>query len=193
MPRSPEQFEAMRAQSQERLEAAAVRVFARAGYGAASVRDVAKEAGVSLGLLYNYYEGKQALLAAIFRRGMADVAQSFAEADGDGSAEVRLARLIRAAFRIAREHRDFWMLLYSLRHQPDVIADLSDDLAEWTVMIHATLARHLRAIGHSRHRADVLARVAFAAIDGVSQHYLLDPETYPIEAVTRQLVAMLAT
>ena len=191
MPRSAEQLEVVRAQSQDRLEQAALRVFARSGYAGASVRDVAREAGVSLGLLYNYFDGKQGLLIAIFRRSMADVARSFAEAEGDGTPEERLARLIRSAFRIVGEHRDFWMLLYGLRHQPEVIADLSDDLAEWTAKIHATLASHLRALGHSRHRAEGLARIAFATIDGVSQHYLIDPKSYPVESVSRQLVELL--
>ena len=45
-PRSPAQFEALRADAQDRLERAALRVFARAGYAGASVRDVAREAGV---------------------------------------------------------------------------------------------------------------------------------------------------
>ena len=191
MPRSPEQFEALRAESRERLERAALRVFARSGYAAASVRDVASEAGVSLGLLYNYYEGKRGLLVAIFERSMADVGASFAEAEGKGSPEERLARLIRSAFRIVREHREFWMLLYGLRYQGDVADDLSDYLAEWTAMIHKTLAAHLRALGHSRARANVLARVAFAAIDGASQHYVLDPDGYPVDAVGRELMALL--
>lgn len=191
MPRSREQLEAVRAQSQDRLEQAALRVFARSGYAGASVRDVAREADVSLGLLYNYFDGKQDLLTAIFRRSMADVARSFAEADGDGAPAERLSRLVRAAFRIVREHRDFWMLLYGLRHQPDVIAHLSADLEQWTAAILATLASHLRAVGHPWRRAEGLARVTFAAIDGVSQHYLLDPDNYPIEAVSRQLIDLL--
>ena len=191
MPRSPEQFETLRAESRERLEHAALRVFARRGYGAASVRDVAGEAGVSPGLLYNYYDGKRGLLVAIFERGMMDVAASFAAAEGGDGPEERLARLIRSVFRIVREHADFWMLLYGLRHQRDVADDLSADLDEWTALIRRTLAAHLRAIGHSRSRADVLARVAFAAIDGASQHYLLDPDDYPVDAVSKGLTELL--
>ena len=45
---------------------AAVRAFARRGYHACRVSDIAKEAGVAYGLVYHYYKSKDALLEAIF-------------------------------------------------------------------------------------------------------------------------------
>ena len=45
---------------------AAVRAFARKGYHACRVSDIAKEAGVAYGLVYHYYESKETLLEAIF-------------------------------------------------------------------------------------------------------------------------------
>src|SRR6266699_796899 len=41
---------------------AAVRVFARQGYDASPVGDVAKEAGVAYGLVYHYFGSKEAVL-----------------------------------------------------------------------------------------------------------------------------------
>jgi AcrR family transcriptional regulator len=46
---------------------AAVRAFARNGYHACRVSDIATEAGVAYGLVYHYYSSKEALLEAIFR------------------------------------------------------------------------------------------------------------------------------
>src|ERR671914_1101513 len=46
---------------------AAVRVFARKGYHAARVGDIAKEAGVAYGLLYHYFRSKDEILETIFR------------------------------------------------------------------------------------------------------------------------------
>ena len=46
---------------------AAVRVFARQGYEASPVSNVAKEAGVTYGLVYHYYDSKDAVLKAVFR------------------------------------------------------------------------------------------------------------------------------
>lgn len=186
-PRTPAQFEALRADAQARLERAALVVFARAGYAGATVRDVAREAGVAQGLLYNYYRGKDELLAAVFRRSMADVQASFAAAAEDVPPAERLARLVRSAFAIVREHLDFWRLVYAVRQQPDVIATLGPDFHAWTEGVRATLGAHLRAAGHPD--PAIGARLLFAAIDGVAQHFALDPDGYPLDAVAEHLVA----
>ena len=51
---------------QELLEAA-VRVFARKGFRAARVDDIAEEAGAAHGLLYHYFRSKDEVLETIFR------------------------------------------------------------------------------------------------------------------------------
>ena len=49
----------------EQIVGAATRVFAEKGFGRATTREVAREAGVSEGTIYNYFEDKDALLIAI--------------------------------------------------------------------------------------------------------------------------------
>ena len=46
---------------------AAVRVFARKGYHAARVGDIAEDAGVAYGLLYHYFSSKEEVLRNVFR------------------------------------------------------------------------------------------------------------------------------
>lgn len=45
-------------------------LFSSKGYLSSSMSDIAKKAGVSKGLLYNYFEGKQAILLAILSQAM---------------------------------------------------------------------------------------------------------------------------
>ena len=189
-PRTPAQFETLRADAQDRLERAALAVFARRGYAAATVRDVAREAGVAQGLLYNYYRGKGDLLAAVFRRSLADVHASFAAAAVDAPPAERLALLIRAAFAVVRAHLPFWQLVYGVRQQPDVVAALGPDLHRWTEGVRATLEGHLRDAGHPD--PGTQARLLFGAIDGVAQHFALDPARYPLDAVAERMVATFA-
>ncbi len=49
----------------EQIVEAATRVFAEKGFSRATTREVAREAGVSEGTIYNYFEDKDALLMAI--------------------------------------------------------------------------------------------------------------------------------
>lgn len=59
--------------TKERIERAAIRVFVRQGIAAASVREIAREAGVSLGALYNHYPSKEELAWTLFSRNWADM------------------------------------------------------------------------------------------------------------------------
>jgi len=50
----------------EQIMEAALRVFAKKGFTGASNKDIAREAGITPGLIYHYFESKEALLKAIF-------------------------------------------------------------------------------------------------------------------------------
>ena len=52
----------------EQILGAATRVFAKRGFDACRVADIATEAGVAYGLLYHYFSSKDELLETIFRR-----------------------------------------------------------------------------------------------------------------------------
>lgn len=60
MPRTPNVGEDRR----EQIIDAAMRVFAQKGFARASNRDVAREAGITTGLIYYYFENKEDLLKA---------------------------------------------------------------------------------------------------------------------------------
>lgn len=52
----------------EHLVDAAMRCFARNGYNRTSMRDIAKDAGVTTGAIYAHFSGKEALIAALAER-----------------------------------------------------------------------------------------------------------------------------
>jgi len=61
MPRTPDTGEDRR----EQIIDAAMRVFAQKGFTRATNRDVAREAGITTGLIYYYFESKEALLKTL--------------------------------------------------------------------------------------------------------------------------------
>ncbi|WP_332700370.1 TetR/AcrR family transcriptional regulator [Bosea sp. (in: a-proteobacteria)] len=64
-----------------RILDAAEHVFARAGFHAATMNDVAVEAGMSPGNLYRYFPSKDAIVAGIAERDRSEIAADFAELD----------------------------------------------------------------------------------------------------------------
>ncbi len=76
---------------------AAVRVFARKGYHASRVGDVAEEAGVAHGLLYHYFSSKEQVLETIFRESWSDLVgalRGVEERDEPPREQVRLVAAI---------------------------------------------------------------------------------------------------
>ncbi len=59
---------------------AAQSVFARLGFHRATMQDIAKEAGMSPGNLYRYFDSKDAMAAGLAQRDQARIAQDFAAA-----------------------------------------------------------------------------------------------------------------
>lgn len=64
-----------------RILDAAERVFARAGFHAATMNDIAVEAGMSPGNLYRYFSSKDAIIAGISERDRMEIAADFAQLD----------------------------------------------------------------------------------------------------------------
>ena len=67
------------AAARARLYATAMQLVAARGYEATTLRDVAKEAGVSVGLLYRYFPSKQAVVIALYDELSSDYARHAAE------------------------------------------------------------------------------------------------------------------
>lgn len=66
-----------RARREHILEAAEI-CFARAGFHRTTMQDICKEAAVSPGALYVYFDSKEALIAGICERELAEFAENFA-------------------------------------------------------------------------------------------------------------------
>lgn len=67
------------AATRDRLYATAMRMIARRGYEATTLREIAKEARVSVGLLYRYFPSKQAVIIALYEELSADYARRAAD------------------------------------------------------------------------------------------------------------------
>ncbi|MDQ0655986.1 TetR/AcrR family transcriptional regulator [Paenibacillus sp. W2I17] len=70
MPRTPEQYEAMRLATRTKIQTAAMRLFVRQGYGSTNVQHIADQAGISTGLLYRHYKTKDQLFEELVQFAM---------------------------------------------------------------------------------------------------------------------------
>jgi len=93
MPRTKEAFESMREATRQKIEAAALSLFARKGLSV-KVREIAAAARVSQGLLYSHYPSKEALISALMLQGVTISSQAIAQAAGSEGRAVEKLRQI---------------------------------------------------------------------------------------------------
>ncbi len=91
------------ADKRERILSAAERIFARHGFFAAKVSDVAKEAGVADGTIYLYFKSKDDLLISLFERRMHQVNEALRAAIEGKPPKEQLAAFVRQYLQLVHD------------------------------------------------------------------------------------------
>jgi AcrR family transcriptional regulator len=119
-PRSSKQFEEMREEKKMLIMDTALEHFANSGYYSTTINHIAKHAGISKGLMYNYFESKEALLKAIINKSVTEIYSYF-----DTNRDVYLSQdefeyFVRKINTLLMEKRPFWRLMTQLLMQNEV-------------------------------------------------------------------------
>jgi AcrR family transcriptional regulator len=92
------------AAARDHLYATAIQLIAARGYEGTTLRDVAREAGVSVGLLYRYFPSKQAVVIALYDELSAAYARQAAEMP-PGRWRDRFAFALNTSLEVLEPHR----------------------------------------------------------------------------------------
>jgi AcrR family transcriptional regulator len=119
-PKTSKQFKSIREEKMTLIMDVALQHFANEGYFKTTITHIARHAGISKGLMYNYFESKEELLIAIINRSMGEISQ-YLDPDKDGSlSEEEFELFIRKLFSSLQENISFWRLFFQLMIQKDV-------------------------------------------------------------------------
>lgn len=185
-PRTEKQFKEIRKEKRAIIMEAAIEVFAEKTFMGASVSMITKKAGVSKGLLYNYFESKEDLLKQIIFEGFDEFAHIF-DPNKDGIlTEDEFEYFIDETFRLLESDIHFWKLYFSIVMQPDVMLLVQDKIMEMLGPFLQTLFEYYKEKGLENPMAH--ARLFGALLDGVSMNYLVDPASFPVEDIKRIII-----
>ena len=186
MPRSSKQNEQMRATTREAVISSAMRLFAQNGYAHTSTRSIAKEAGISAGLLYHYFDGKESLLRAVIEHSLARINASLGTVLETTPAPLVLTRVLQAIFALLASDDSFWALFNMLRSQPAIMDVFGEDFRYWTRCLRELFESQLIQFGRPEPKLD--AYILYCLVEGTIQQYLLEPASYPLEAVVARII-----
>ncbi|MEV5613558.1 TetR/AcrR family transcriptional regulator [Streptomyces sp. NPDC052225] len=179
----------------------AVRVFAKRGYHAASVDEIAELAGISKPMVYLYLDSKEGLFLACLRREAERLVAAFqvAARDAGPAPELRLHAGLSAFFAFVAEHRDSWVVLHRQASElSEVIAGAVAEarravMAEVASLIgdgiRDGLADGIRSAQLGDEDADFVAHALVGAADSLTDWMESHPDQSP-EGITLRLMNM---
>jgi AcrR family transcriptional regulator len=190
--------EQSRANTRDRLLAAARSVFARSGFHGASVEEIASEAGFSTGALYSNFDGKEDLFLALMEREIEEHAREIADAVREQASmqERATGGARRWMTMIDREPEllllfmEFWA--YGVR-DPQMRPKVAERFAQMRQVLTRLIADGVREFDLELDiPAEQLAVAIDALADGIARQKLADPDAVPDELMGRVLSLLFA-
>ena len=190
--------EQSKANTRERLLAAARSVFARGGFHGASVEEIASEAGFSTGALYSNFEGKEDLFLVLMEREIEEHAREIAAAvraqasvadRATGGAQQWMTMIEREP-EVLLLFMEFWA--YGVRDEtvrPKVAARFAQVRELLTKLIAEAVREFYLMLAIP---AEQLAIAIDALADGIARQKLADPDAVPDDLMGRVLALLLA-
>jgi AcrR family transcriptional regulator len=177
------------AAARERLYATAMQLIAGRGYEATTLRDIAKEAGVSVGLLYRYFPSKQAVIIALYDELSSEYARHTAQMPA-GRWRERFMFALKASLDVLKPHH---VALRALT--PVLVGDPDEGIFSASTAFSRLRVQQVfeRAVKESSdapkgHVAEALGRLLYLVHLAVLLWWLLDKS--PKQRATDRLISV---
>lgn len=175
----------------------AIRTIANRGYSGASLAEIAREAGISKGVISYHFEGKGELLEEILSRLLREPAEFIKQrVDATDRAPDKLRAYVTANFEFMKSHRNHYVALVDLWDSRTSSTEANRFKAEAYEPSRRYLSRileagqrsgELRALPH-----ETMASVIQAAIDGVMLQWVFDPQAIDLDACSHEILEMIS-
>jgi len=165
----------MSEETRERLIDGAYRTLINGGYEAASVKDIAREANVTYGLIHYYFKSKDDLLAAAIRRG----GKQWRPAPSDGSTQELLA-VFEASKTCATTCQEFNRLVFCTcgvgLHNSNIAQAIRDVIDEERAYVDGLVRQHMAQRGLSEPEITAITAAVWGSLTGIGLQMLMDPD-----------------
>lgn len=180
-PRTPQQFEEIRKGRKETIMNTALEEFANHGYVSTSISMIAKKAGVSKGLMYNYFKSKEDLLASIMEEGFEEMLPLI-DPNKDGVlTKDEFIFMIDESFRLMKEKISFYRLYFSLIMQPAVSKLFAEKLNK---IVEPFIELFVNYFANKGSKNPMLEAIMVGALlDGIGFNYAFNSDAYPLDDV----------
>lgn len=189
MPRTKEQFEEIRNRSQQLLLSASLELFAEKGFHATTMDDIARSAGVSKGLAYNYFTSKKEILGKILEDRFSQFQSALKSREGFSEPLDRLEEIIVRRLAHLKENPRFYRLYYALflnRPTENILQELIAKTAAESGELTKEIDRLFSQLGANNREMEAVC--FFSELQGVAMEFAISPETFPLDEIQKTLI-----
>ena len=164
-------------------------VFAKRGYEATSVEEIAARAKVSKPIVYEHFGGKEGLYAVLVDREMDFVVTRIAAAISTGTPRERVERAALAFLTYVRDHRDGFIVLSRdapVRLAHGGMSSLLNDVAERVADVFTAT---FKKAGYDPRTAPIYAHALVGMVTFVGQWWV-ETRKPPVEEVASHIAAL---
>ncbi|MBN2681947.1 MAG: TetR/AcrR family transcriptional regulator [Bacteroidales bacterium] len=174
----------MRRSRKEEICSVALKLFAEKGYHATSIANIAKEAGISKGLLYNYFQSKEHLLSSIFAN-LTDKIMTLLNPNSDNEISLDEAEgFFDKFFQMLVENPIEWKLFFQISMQNEVLQLLLKETNNENVRNSQLLI--VKFFNSNGFEDPEIALILFSSIiKGFTMQYCLAPELFNNEMLEK--------
>jgi AcrR family transcriptional regulator len=190
MPRTPEENDRIREASKEKIRVAAMELFMKQGYYATSIMDIAKQAGISKGLLYNYYKGKEELLSEMVEARIREVVEVMTEAVVLEAPNEQLKYIVNGAIDNVHTNPEVHRFYLHLQTQPEANEELikhSHLLIQENARQFELQCKIFERMGEPEPRKRSL--YFSSVLQGIMLMISTYPQKFPIEEIKKQIIS----
>jgi len=170
------------------IRGAATRVFARKGFHAARAEEIAEEAGIAVGTIYNYFDSKAQILLAIFEREFDEEIGLYESLARSGMPiPERFREILRAHFARLADSRDLAVVLVRERYNG------SGEIGEALGKMHRKMLSRVEGLLQDGVDAGwlrpcnvrIVAPALFAVVQSISEVAMIYPESQQKEFLSK--------
>lgn len=179
-PKTKEQFQEIRQKSMANIKQVALELFAHNGFHSTSISQIANEAGVSKGLMYNYFSGKEDLLKSIISE-VIELGEQFVEIHFHSSDDPfeQIKGIIESTTYMVKTNLHYWKLLTSLIFQTDALKGVEDMIKRKQEMAIGQMIDLFERLGAKQPEKEAFYYAA--VLDGMIIHYMQMEDSYPLD------------
>jgi AcrR family transcriptional regulator len=177
----------IRRSSKEKILSVALELFAKKGYYATSISQIAKKAKISKGLMYNYFPSKEKLLDEIIQQGFHSLEELEFKAKRGVNPQKQLEDFVEAVLDNLYSNFTYWQLYLALLVHPEIQKKFEKKMKQFRDEFVKTLASLFRKLKVKN--PDLESFLLGTFFDGLVLNFMVAEDLFPVKKIKEALLS----